>query len=82
MSSKLNQARINGEPHNSFGFLSAAGVVNACDEFTKRQCLLLVINHQDMNIGQTAAQTLWGVSPICGFVKPNAFCTVEAQAAG
>ena len=29
----LNQVRIDGEPHNPFGFSSAAGVVNARDEF-------------------------------------------------
>ncbi|MGB7746872.1 MAG: hypothetical protein WBN75_06245 [Verrucomicrobiia bacterium] len=37
MSAKLKQAPIDGEPHNSFGFLSAAGVVNSHDDFTKRQ---------------------------------------------
>jgi hypothetical protein len=37
MSLKLNLARIDGEPHNSFTFLSAAGVVNSHDELTKRQ---------------------------------------------
>ena len=55
VSSKLNPARIDGEPHNPFGFLSAAGVVNARHEFAKRQCLLLVIDHQDMNIGRETA---------------------------
>ena len=43
LSSKLNQACIDGEPHNPFGFLSAAGVVNGHDELTKRQVFLPAI---------------------------------------
>jgi len=43
LSSKLNQACIDGEPHNPFGFLSAAGVVNGHDELTKRQVSLPAI---------------------------------------
>jgi hypothetical protein len=64
VSSKLNQMRIDGGPHNSFGFLSAAGVVNGRDQITKRQWLLLVIEHHGMRIGRETARALWGVSPI------------------
>jgi hypothetical protein len=42
-SAKLNQVRLDGEPHNSFGFLSAASVVNGHDELTQRQDFLPAI---------------------------------------
>jgi hypothetical protein len=63
-SSKLNQVRINGEPHNPFGLVFAAGVVNARDELTKRQCLLLLIGFHDPRLGQATVRVLWGVYPI------------------
>ena len=43
-SAKLNQVRLDGEPHNPSGLVFAVGVVNARDELTKRQRLLLVID--------------------------------------
>ncbi len=63
VSSKLNQVRIDGEPHNPFGLLFAVGGVNGRDEITKRQRLLLVIDLHGLNIGQETARALWGVSP-------------------
>jgi hypothetical protein len=43
LDAELNQARLDGEPHNSFGLFSAAGVVNARNEFPKRQGFLPAI---------------------------------------
>jgi hypothetical protein len=41
---KLNQARLDGEPHKRFGFALASQVVNACDEFAKREGFLPAMN--------------------------------------
>jgi hypothetical protein len=60
---KFNQVRLDGEPHNPSGLVFAVGVVNARDELTRRQRLLLVIDLHGMNIGQETARALWGVSP-------------------
>ena len=62
LSAKLNQVRLDGEPHNPSGLVFAVGVVNARDELTKRQRLLLVIDLHGMNIGQETARAPWGVS--------------------
>jgi hypothetical protein len=70
VSSKLNQVRIDGEPHNPFGFLSAAGGVNGRDQITKRQWLLLVIDLHGMKIGRETARALWGVYPIARVTTP------------
>lgn len=43
LSAKLNQVRLDGEPHNPAGFPFAADVVNARDELTKRQGALSAI---------------------------------------
>jgi hypothetical protein len=43
LAARRNRARIDSEPHNSFGFLSAVGVVNGHDELTKRQAPLPAI---------------------------------------
>ena len=43
-STKFNPVRVDGAPHNSLGFLSAAGGVNARDELTERQGVLLVFS--------------------------------------
>lgn len=40
---KRDPVRIDGEPHNPFGLLSAAGAVNARDELAQRQKFLPVI---------------------------------------
>jgi hypothetical protein len=52
---KFNQVRLEGEPHNRTGLVFAVGVVNARDELTKRQHLLLVIDLHGLNIGQETA---------------------------
>jgi len=75
MSSKLNQVRIDGEPHNPFGLLFAVGGVNDRDQITKRQCtkrqwLLLLIDHHGMSIGRETVRALWSVSPISRVTTP------------
>ncbi len=62
LSSKLNQVRLEGEPHNPAGLVFVVGVVNARDELAQRQRLLLVIGLHDMNIGRETAWALWGVT--------------------
>jgi len=52
VASKLNQARLDGEPHNPSGLVFAVGVVNTHDELTKRQRLLLVIDLHGIRIGR------------------------------
>jgi hypothetical protein len=74
MSSKLNQVRIDGEPHNPFGLLFAVGGVNARDELTKLQWLLLVIDHHGMRIGRETARALWGVFPRWDFCESDVLC--------
>ena len=74
VASKLNQARLDGEPHNPSGLVFAVGVVNARDELTKRQGLLLVIDLHGMNIGQETARALWGVYLIWDFRESDVLC--------
>jgi hypothetical protein len=62
LSAKLNQVRLDGEPYNPSGLVFAMNVVNARDELTKRQRLLLVIDLHGLNIGQETARAPWGVS--------------------
>jgi hypothetical protein len=57
---------MDGGPHNSFGFLSAAGDEIGRDQITQRQQLLLAVDHQGMKIGQKTARVLWGVFPMPG----------------
>jgi len=52
LSAKLNQVRLDGEPHNPSGLVFAVGVVNTHDELTKRQRLLLVIDLHGIRIGR------------------------------
>jgi hypothetical protein len=70
VSSKLNRARIDGEPHNPFDLLFAVGGVNARDELTKLQWLLLVIDHHGMRIGRDTTRALWGVFPMPDLMNP------------
>jgi hypothetical protein len=65
LSAKLNPVRLDGEPHNPFGLLSAAGVVNARDKLTKRQYLLLMVGFHGIRIGRATAYPLWGIYPMC-----------------
>jgi hypothetical protein len=55
LSTKLNEARLDGEPHNPPGLLSAAGVVNARNELPKRQGFLPAIGFHGRNIGRETA---------------------------
>lgn len=71
LSAKLNPVRLDGEPHNPFGLLSAAGVVHPRDELTKRQGLPLLIGFHDTRLGQATARALWGVCPIWGFCESD-----------
>jgi hypothetical protein len=70
---QFNQMRLEGEPHNSFGLVFAVDVVNARDELTQRQRLLLVIDLHGMNLGQETARALWGVSPPENRCQPGCF---------
>jgi hypothetical protein len=70
VSSKLNQVYIDGELHNPFGVLSAAGVVNGHDELTKRQVFLPAIGFHDTRLGPIAARALWGVYPMPDLMHP------------
>jgi hypothetical protein len=73
LAAKLNQVRLDGEPHNPSGLVFAVGVVNARDELTKRQWLLLVIDLHGVNIGQETARARWGVS-LRGISPPENRC--------
>jgi hypothetical protein len=70
---KFNQVRLEGEPHNPSGLVFAVGVVNARDELTQRQRLLLVIDLHGLNIGQETARALWGVT-LWGISPPENRC--------
>jgi hypothetical protein len=63
---KLNQLRLDGEPHNPSGLMFATGVVNACDELPKRQGFLPALGFHGANIDRETARALWGVYPIMG----------------
>jgi len=70
MSLKLNLVRIDGEPHNPPGFLSAAGVVNGHDELTKRQATLPAIGFHGPKYKPGNRAGAMGCSPhmrFCGF---------------
>ena len=69
VAAKLNQVRLEGEPHNPSGLILVAGVVNARDELAKCQHLLLVIDFHDMSIGRETAWALWGVFPMPNLIK-------------
>jgi len=73
LSAKLNQVRLDGEPRDPSGLVFAVGVVNARDELTKLQWLLLVIDHHGMRIGRETARALWGVS-LWGIYPPENRC--------
>ena len=64
---------LDGEPHNPSGFVFVVSVVNARDELTQRQRLLLVIDLHDLNIGQETARALWGVT-LWGISPPENRC--------
>ena len=68
-SAKLNQMRLEGEPHNPACLVFAVSVVNARDKPAQRQHFLLVIGLHDMSIGRETAWALWGVSPIPDLIK-------------
>jgi hypothetical protein len=82
VSSKLNQARIDGEPYNSTGLSFTPNVVHGHDELTKRPYLLLLIGFNKTRLGQPTVRALWGVSPISGFYEAKCILPVEVQAAG
>ena len=73
LSAKLNQVRLDGEPHNPSGLVFAVSVVNTRDELTQRQRLLLVIDLHGLNIGQETARVPWGVS-LWGIYPPENRC--------
>ena len=50
LSWKLNQARIDNQPHNSSSLASSPGAISRRDELTKRQYLLLAIGFHDLNL--------------------------------
>ena len=82
LSSKLNQVRLDGEPHNPSGLVFAMGVVNTRDELTKRQRLLLMIDLHGMNIGKKP-HGRYGVFPSYGIsANPRSLRAAEAQVAG
>jgi hypothetical protein len=62
LAAKLNQVRLDDEPHNPPGLVFAVSVVNACDQLAKRQRLLLMVDFHDMSIGRETAWALWGVT--------------------
>ena len=74
---KFNQVCLEGEPHNPSGLVFVVGVVNARDELTQRQRLLLVIDLHGLNIGQETARALWGVSPPENRCQPGCFMRVS-----
>jgi hypothetical protein len=78
-SAKLNQVRLDGELHNPSGFAYAADVVNARDELTKRQRLLLVIDLHSMRMGRETARALWGVYPICDVRESDVLCARQMR---
>ena len=59
VSSKCNNVRIDGEPHNTLRPAFAAGAVNGHDEITERQCLLLVIGFYDALILGSEVAIVW-----------------------
>jgi hypothetical protein len=71
LSSKLNQACIDGEPHNPFGFLSAAGVVNGHDELTKRQVSLPAIGFHGLKCKPGNPAGAMGCLPHMGHSQPQ-----------
>ena len=61
---KLNELRIDGQPHNPEGTSFAPNVVNAHDELTKRQRPLLRKSFHGVMISRELVPALWGVYPI------------------
>ena len=58
VSSKRNNVRIDGEPHNAPGSAYAADAVNGRDEITERQRLLLAIGFHGIKISGETARAL------------------------
>ena len=68
VSSKFNQARIDGEPYDSSGPPFTQGAVHGHDEFTKHQWLLLLRGFHDTKLGQ-ANMRRYGALPGQGFLR-------------
>jgi hypothetical protein len=67
LSAKLNQVRLVGESHNPSGFAFAADVVNARDEFTKRQGFLPAIGFHGLKCKPGNRAGAMGCSPYVRF---------------
>jgi hypothetical protein len=76
---KLNQLRFDRQPQDPQGLSFAPSVVSAGDKLAKGQHLRKNRFHAS-TITWEAAQALWGIHPIPGFVSTQAFWThcVEA----
>lgn len=79
LAAKLNQVRLDDEPHHPSGLVFTVGVVNARDELTKRQRLLLVIDLHGMRIGRETARALWGVYPIYDVCESDVLCARQMR---
>ena len=66
-SAKLNQARLDGEPHHRAGLALAADVVNACDEFTKGEGFLPAIDSHGLKCKPGNRADAMGCSPHARF---------------
>jgi hypothetical protein len=73
LAAKFNQARLDGEPHNPFGLLSAKGVVSARDEFPKRQGFLPAIGFHCLKYRPGNRAGAMGCSPHVRFswIRPG-----------
>src|ERR1035438_1213438 len=69
VSSKFNQVRIDGQPHNPSGFAFAPSVIDARDEFTKRQASLPAIGSHGLMCNPGNRASAMGCSPHMGFLR-------------
>jgi len=61
-SAKLNQVRLDGEPHDSFALAPAAAVIDARDEFAECQGFFPALILHGLIINHHAARATWGVT--------------------
>src|SRR5580692_9029166 len=69
MVAKLDQVRLEGEPHNPSGLAFAADVINALYEFTKSQLSFPAMGFHSLKYNPGESGTAMGSSPHLLFIQ-------------